>query len=324
MMPPMSMPPAAGERLACVIYNPEAGSSERIQELLDLIGSDPRLELCPTKQEGDSSRFADRAAQEEVGVVIAAGGDGTVREVVSGLMDRREQHPGRPLPDLLVVPMGTGNDLARTLELPDTVPEMLAMLTNGRRRALDVLRWTLRPADGSDAKHGWCINVIAGGFAAKLKETLTPEVKKFWGPLAYARAAFSNVEEIEHPHKLTLSIDGGAPQTTDAINVILGNARYAGGGIEVAPSADPSNGLVELVVITPGGLLDLAEVTAKLLMGEVDESEHTLRASARTITLSAAPAIPFNVDGDPVGEGELSVEVVPGALQVLVPAVSEA
>jgi diacylglycerol kinase (ATP) len=305
----------------CVVYNPGAGSAERIEELHGRQGAGMPLMLCATEAEGDAARHAAQAALDCARAVIAAGGDGTIREVVSGLMEARQRQPGLALPDLLVLPMGTGNDLARTLELPDTTDEVLALLAAGRRRPLDVLRWSLAPAGGEDAKRGWCVNVIAGGFAAKLKGALTPEVKKFWGPLAYARAAFSSMDEVENPHTLTFSVDGGPPQAAEAINVIVANARYAGGGMEVAPQADPSDGRMDLVIITPGeGMLDLAEVTAKLLMGEVDESEHTIVVSARRLRISAAPPIPFNIDGDPAGEGTLEVEVLAAALNVLVPA----
>lgn len=318
---------------ACVVFNPGAGSAERIEELRTLISRDPRMELCPTEGPGDGEKIAQRAARDGVLVVMAAGGDGTIREVVTGLMRthqgasgaarRAAGSPDKPgkapkLPDLLIVPMGTGNDLARTLDLPESTAALLALLEAGRRRALDVLRWSLACTDGS-CKSGWCVNVIAGGFAAKLKRALTPEVKKFWGPLAYARAALGSVDEIEHPHKLSFRVDDGPPQSADAINVIIANARFAGGGVEVAPQADPSDGRLELVVITPGGLLDLAEVTAKLLMGEVETSAHTFTVSARVLEISAEPALPFNIDGDPAGSGTLTVEVVPAALHVLVP-----
>ncbi len=301
----------------CVVFNPEAGTAEGIETLRRDLDNGSGIEFCPTEGPGDAARIAGEAVAATRRVVVAAGGDGTVSQVVNGLMDARA--PGGALPDLLVLPFGTGNDLVRTLELPDTPEECLKLLQTGRRRALDVLRWRLHPTDGGPERSGWCINVVAGGFSAKLKESLTPEIKKFWGPLAYARAAMGSVDELEHPHKLTFRIDDGEARTFEAINVIVANARYAGGGMEVAPAADPSDGRLEFVVITPGDWLDLAGVTAKLLLGEVDQSQHTINISATSVELKAEPAMPFNIDGDPVGEGSLRVEVAPAALNVLVP-----
>lgn len=308
----------AGRAPVCVIYNPSAGTAERIEELRDLLARDGRIELCGTEHAGHGGQLAESAVADARKVIIAAGGDGTVSEIVAGLMDARQVHPASPLPALLIAPMGTGNDLVRTLGLPDTLEENLALLDEGELRPLDVFHWTLTSPDGVPPKQGWGVNVINGGFSAKLREALTPELKKRWGPLAYARAALGSVGELD-PHRLTFRVDDGGEQVTEAINVVVANARFAGGGIEVAPQADPFDGLLELVVILPGNFLDMAEVTTKLLVGDVDDSANTFHVTARRFTLSATPPIPFNIDGDLVGEGILSVEVVPAALQVLVP-----
>ena len=302
----------------CVVFNPNAGSAERVEVLRELVEKNGRIELCRTEARGDAADLAAKAVKDGRQFVLAAGGDGTVSEVVAGLMDAREQDKTRPMPVLLVIPMGTGNDLRRTFDLPEEPAEALALLDAGETRPLDVIRWTLDPHDGGETKRGWCVNVAAGGFAAKLKQVLTPEVKKAWGPLAYGRAALGSAGELV-PHEMTFTVDGGPPQTASIMNVVAANARFAGGGIEVAPHADPSDGLIELVAASPGKWTEMVSVTARLLAGELDESKHVFRVPAKTLVLEGNPPLPFNIDGDFAGEGRLSLEIVPGPLQILVP-----
>ena len=300
------------------MFNPAAGSAERVEQLRALIETDDSFELCKSEGPGHVGELAGNAVRDGRRVVVAAGGDGTISEVVGGLMDAREAEPGREMPHLLVIPMGTGNDFRRTFDLPEELEESVRLFEAGRTKPLDVMRWRLEPADGGEARTGWSVNVVAGGFAAKLTEVLTPEMKKTWGPLAYARAALSSAEVLD-PHATTISIDGGPAQTIDAVNLVVANARFAGGGIEVAPHADPTDGRLDFVAIKPGNFLEYVGVTKDLIAGEVDENDHAYRVSCRSITVEGRPPLPFNVDGDPVGEGRLSVEVVPNALRVLVP-----
>ena len=304
---------------ACVVFNPNAGSAERIELLREAVEANGAVELCSTDAPGDAGKLAAGAVRDGRRVLIAAGGDGTVSEVVAGLMDARQHDPDAPMPALLVVPMGTGNDLCRTFDLPEEPAEALALLDTGRRVPLDVMRYTLEPADGGETKKGWCVNVAAGGFAAKLKQVLTHDLKKRWGPLAYARAAIGSASELD-PHDLTFQVDEHPPQRLDAVNVIVANARFAGGGIEVAPEADPGDGLMEFVVILPGDWMERVDIVANLLAGNLHESGHVIRIPCRRLVLDATPAMPFNIDGDPVGEGKFTLEIIASPLEIIVPA----
>ena len=118
---------------------------------------------------------------------------------------------------------------------------------------------------------------------------------------------------------MTFTVDGGPPQKASVMNVVAANGRFAGGGIEVAPHADPSDGLIELVAASPGKWTEMVSVTARLLAGELDESKHVFRVPAKTLVLEGEPPLPFNIDGEFVGEGRLALEIVPAALQIFVP-----
>ena len=304
----------------CAIFNPNAGSADESAAFESAARERGDVDFCKTDAAGDGAKLAEQRARDGCPVVLAAGGDGTVSEVVTGLMRARESGVN-PLPKLLIVPLGTGNDLARTFELPEEPADVLPLLDDGETAPLDVMRWSLEGDDVKDGRQsGWAINVIAGGFSSKLQAALTKDVKKTWGPLAYVRAGAATADELEKPHDVGLSIDGGRPQKFEAVNVIVANARFAGGGIAVAPMADPGDAQLNLVAISPGeDGLDLASLAASLFTGEIDENEHVINVPGTRFVIDATPPMPFNVDGDKIGSGTMTVEVIPAALQALRP-----
>ncbi len=298
----------------CTIFNPASGSADDADALTALC--ERNGEFCKTGKITDAHDKAADAARDGVDILVVAGGDGTVSAAVSGLMRARDAGV-ETSPALLVVPLGTGNDLARTLGLPLDPVEALDLLNKPtKRRPLDVMRWRLDK--GNDTDGGFAVNVLAGGFSSKIQSSLTPEMKSRWGPLAYMRAALSEAKRLQ-PHTLHLRIDDGEPMERIAWNVVIANARYAGGGISVAREADPSDGQLDLVLTTPGSLVDIAALSARLMVGEVEESELTEHHVGRKFELWAEPDLPFNVDGDIVGQGRLSVEIVSAALTAVVP-----
>lgn len=316
-LPPM-LTEAGSTRAGCVIFNPSAGSADEVEYLKELIELAPSLTFCQTGHEGHATQLAREAVERGDTWVIAAGGDGTVREVAAGIAEAAAARVDKttPVTSMLIVPLGTGNDLARTLELPDSPAEALGLIQFGRTCPLDLYRW--RQGQGAGDWEGWGVNVAAGGFSAKLTDVLTPEMKQRWGPLAYTRAAVASTDALR-PYRVTLQIDAQPPRRMTALNIIVANARYAGGGIQVAPEADTGDGLLDIVVVHPGGVLDLTGLAARFVTGTVLESDLVEHARGRRITIHTEPAMPFNVDGDLVGKGTFTFECVPAAVQVLRP-----
>ena len=312
-------PPRTAGR-GCVVFNPGSGSAHTADAFAAKARGRGDLGFCQTEGAGDAAELAQKSARDGCRVVLAAGGDGTVSGVVTGLMRARAAGVD-PLPDLLVIPLGTGNDLARALGLPDDPCATLDLLDGGAGTApLDVIAWSLDGGGGDDGpREGWAVNVLAGGFSSKLQAALTPEIKKRWGPLAYFRAAVETTSELS-PHRLRISVDGSAPRRLAALNAIVANARYAGGGVDVAPEADPTDGLLDLVVVEPGNALDMAALAARFLAGDILEDEHVETARGRHFVIESEPPMPFNVDGDRTGAGRLDARVEPAALRVIVPA----
>src|SRR5688572_23658173 len=202
----------------CVILNPKSGSAEQAMELEALLERRPATVVRITERPGHATEIAAKALAAGVDLIVAAGGDGTTSEVVTALAGNSSRGT------LGILPLGTGNDLPRTLGLPLDPMEAVELLDAGRRRKLDLVQVSY------EGKENWSINVAAGGFSGEVDEAMTVEMKQRWGPLAYLRSAASIVPDMTR-YDTRIRYDDGAWERVHALNVIVANARTAAGGL---------------------------------------------------------------------------------------------
>ncbi|MFW6199586.1 MAG: diacylglycerol/lipid kinase family protein [Gemmatimonadota bacterium] len=249
---------------------------------------------------------AARAAEDGCGLVVAVGGDGTVNAVVNGLMSVEP-----PRPTLGVLPLGTGNDLARSLGISDGWEDALEILGEQNERDMDVFRVEL----GGRSRYG--ANVSAGGFSGQVDESLTHEDKERWGPLAYLKTALENVTRVQS-YEAVLTADDGEEREIAVCNIVVGNGRWAAGGLPVTPRARMDDGLLDVVVLSTGPVARLGMVAARMAAGRHLEHELVTTFRARALDVRSTPDMRFNVDGELLGAGDIRFEVEPKALRVLV------
>lgn len=264
--------------------------------------------------------------------MVAAGGDGTVNGVVTGLAEVGARCA------LGVLPVGTGNDLARSLGVPLDLEEALDVLDGATPVPMDLARLTRSPgesgrvgggaaaedgvaakdgpAGGDRARHWWFANASAGGMSGRVDDALTPEIKAAWGPLAYLRSA---LDVVSDPRSWNVRVDAGEEGSWegDALNVLVANGRTVAGGIPVAATARLDDGLLDVVVVRPAPLPALAAFASLCLVGKHLDHELVRHFRARRVEVGARPPMTFNVDGEPVGETPFRYEIRPGALRVL-------
>jgi diacylglycerol kinase (ATP) len=288
----------------CVILNPNARSAENTAALREKFGRLGPNEINVTAEPGDARRIAHAAACAGYDVIISAGGDGTLNEVINGVAE--ESSPTR----IAIVPLGTGNDFARSIGLPASIDECLDIIANGQARPIDLVRVT------SDQVR-YFINVSTGGFSGLVDENLTPEIKKTWGPLAYLRSAAAVLPELR-AYKTKITFDETETLELGLHNVIIGNGRYVAGGIPVAPEALVNDGLADVVLIPEKPKTELAILVAQILLGKHLPSKSIVYRRARKVTVRSEPGMWFNVDGELVGNEPASFEVIPGAIQFIV------
>ena len=291
-----------------VICNPGSGGGSWEPEKLRAELGDRKVDWCLT-QGADDAREA--ALEWRAGLLVVAGGDGTVNEVVQGL-------GSAGFPDgvtLALLPTGTGNDLARTLAVPTDLREALETMRAARTRSLDAAR-----VRSEEVGERFFVNVAVGGVGAKVSEAADDEgIKDRWGRLTYSRAFFEAAQGFDSP-KLKLMVDG-EERRIRAVNVVVGNCRYAGGGWPAASRANPKDGLLDLVAVEEAGPSGLLALAKEVLAGrDYLESEGVYFARGRSIGVETDPpgGFGFNVDGELIGCGPAEFSAIPRALKVVV------
>ena len=288
-----------------VILNPKAGSVREIASLTKRLRDLPDTEVLVTTGKTAATRFARKAVERGCDTIVAAGGDGTLNEVVNGIAaDRARVRLG-------LIPLGTGNDFARTIGLPTDFDEAIDVLATGRTRAIDLVRVTSKQVR-------YFINVSAGGFSGLVDEKLTPKMKKTWGPLAYLRCAVASLPQL-HAYRTTISFGRGRRLVVGVYNVIVANGRYAGGGTMIAPRASVDDGLLDVILILERPATDLALLAAQVALGKHLSSKTIVFQRAAKVRVKSRPGMWFNVDGELVGNEPVTFEVLPRALQFVVP-----
>ena len=291
-----------------ILANPNAGRLESREQLeaeaAKLLGHELRFTEAP----GEAERLARESLRDGCRLVVAAGGDGTINEVVNGLSE--DFGSAR----LAILPLGTGNDLARSIGVPADLVEALEVLRQGRVRRLDVVRARFG-ADGGAERY--FLNMATGGFSGDLNEAMDKERKTAWGPFSYLRSAVEAAAEIRS-FEVSIEAEGQEPFTSSAVSAVVANGRYAGGGVPAAPEACVDDGLLDVVIIPALSMGQLAWLMPRMLAGTHLSSEHVRFFRTRRLRIESDPPCPFNLDGEEAGVTPVELEILPGALEVVV------
>jgi diacylglycerol kinase (ATP) len=291
-----------GRRIAVVVRPPSRES--RLQELREAVervrtaGHEVHVEV--TFEAGDAERYARLASQDGYDVVAAAGGDGTVNEVVNGLVGAGGDAA------LAVIPMGTANDFAHGLGLPLDIAQAMQLAAEAPAAELDVARVNDR-----------CfINVSTGGFGAEATRAASRATKRRLGSLAYA----VHGAHLLMRYDLTAAsfrADGQDVYSGRYVFFAVGNSRRTGGGAHVTPRADPGDGKLDIVILCDVSRLDFLTLLPDLRAGTHMESPDVLYLRAHSLEVAAPTPLRVNADGEAVEGTAFSYVVLAEGLRVV-------
>ncbi len=259
-----------------------------------------------TTVEDPGRAMAEQAAVDGADLVLVCGGDGTVRTVCAELAGTGVA--------VGVLPAGTGNLLARNLDVPLYLQAAIDVALNGQDRAIDLVRIS---GDGiPDDEH---FLVMAGmGFDAAIMEGASEEVKAKVGWLAYVVSGLRNL--MYPPVRLEVSVDDGPWTRHRARTVVVGNVGYLTAGMPLLPDAAIDDGILDIVLLHPSRFLSWIPLALRVLRKGKRTDELVNRMTGRKVSIRAGADTPRQLDGDSIGAGrEMHCEVLHGRLLVRVP-----
>ncbi len=304
-----------------IVINPQASKARDANTLAALT---ERAALVLAERDGSPPRLVETASPEAVeplvadalddGVasVVGVGGDGTMRDIARVIS-------GRAVP-LGIIPAGTGNQVAAELGIPLSPLEAVDALERATPHTIDLGELELRRKDGSTERSIFLLG-CGGGFDARLMATTSSTLKRRIGTPAYflqgARLALRMSTT-----RCRLTIDERSLETEAAI-VLVGNlGQLVPGRLGLRLPLDPSDGLLEVIVVSGrgplNGLLGLLDQLRRTELGG-EAGDRSVRLRGRSVTIEPVEPMPLQVDGDYVGEGSLHARIRPAALQVLAP-----
>lgn len=290
-----------------IINGKSAGDPALRSAVGQLRESGHQLDVRVTWEGGDAARYAAEATRDGIDVVIAGGGDGTVNEVVGGVLSTEEQEQLNTA--IAVVPYGTANDFAAGCGIP--IGDPLAALKLAAAGAAV-------PIDVGRANDSYFVNVASGGFGAEVTVNTPPDLKKALGGAAYSlMGVVTAAKATPHPGRATLP--DGTSQSGDVLVMTAANGRQCGGGQQVAPRAYLNDGLLDFLIVHDIDIQSFGQVLRELMTLGDESNELVSYLQLPTLKLEFDDPFQVNLDGEPVRTNVYEFSVIPKAIRFVLP-----
>ncbi|OWJ66768.1 lipid kinase [Inquilinus limosus] len=285
-------------RRALFLVNPKASRAETGLDTVIRTLTDGGVE--PVRPLNDDVDTLIRRHARAVECVIVGGGDGTLNRAAPALMET-----GLPLG---ILPLGTANDLARTLELPADPAAAAQVIVDGRLRSIDLGEVNGRPF----------FNVASLGMSVELAKSLDGNTKKRWGRFGYALAALRLVRRLER-FSAEIRTDDGKVIRGKSIQIAVGNGRYYGGGMSIAEDAAPDDGMLDLYSIEVDHWMWLALMYPSFRAGRHGRWDEVHALRCRSVEIRTRRPRDVNTDGEVTTQTPARFRVLPKAIRVYTP-----
>ncbi len=270
----------------------------------------PPFEVWQTTHQGHGRELALKAVDQGFQTVVVHGGDGTINEVINGLLagEKKETY-------LALLPKGTGADLVRTLGISHSLLKAARQILQGSPHPIDIGRVQFTDLEGLPAQRVFA-NVTDVGFGGDLVRYVNSHSKRMGGRLSFLRGLLVTLFRYRNK-TIEVTLDGRERWTTRASSIVVANGQYFGGGMWVAPEARVNDGLLDIVVVGDVSKWDVLTNTRRLYQGTLAEHPKVKTFKAGTVELASEQEVFIDLDGELVGRLPAKFQILPRKLPVI-------
>ena len=269
---------------ARIIYNPTSGREavrKHLPEVLEILeNAGYEASAHATTCEGDAIEAARLAVERRYDLVVAAGGDGTISEVVNGMAEQEYR------PKLGIIPVGTTNDFARALQIPRDIVAAAKIIAQGDRIPIDIGRMNEK----------YFINIGGGGSLTELTYDVPSKLKTVLGQLAYYLKGIEMLPSLKATN-MSIEYDGKLFEG-EAMLFLIGLTNSIGGFEKLAPDASINDGMFSLLILKKTNLADLIRIASFALRGEHIHDPKVIYTQANRIKVQSDEKVLLNLDGE--------------------------
>jgi YegS/Rv2252/BmrU family lipid kinase len=264
-----------------------------------------------TAAAGDARHFAQQATDDGCPVIIAVGGDGTIHEVINGMLASKRY--SRDAIRLAILPNGTGNDFARNIHSSKKTDHLFQRLQQGRTRTIDIGHAQYADVQGIPAEH-YFINVMDVGLGGCVAKRVNQFKKSRWSFLAYQRAIISSLpfyrKQLVNVSSDNLSYHG------PALSIVIANGRWFGNGLCIAPEAELDDGQLEVTLLGNVGFFEYLWYLPLVLRGKKIQHKEVRYNKTNHLSIDT-PNSPLELDGEFLGYTPCNITIVPRAIELI-------
>ncbi|MFE4713216.1 diacylglycerol kinase [Paenibacillus sp. NPDC056722] len=290
-------------KTARLIYNPTSGREEMKKRLADILD---RLDVggietsChATTGEGDATAAAADAVERGYDLIIAAGGDGTLNEVINGMAEKPN------LPPLGVLPLGTTNDFARAMGIPKNWEESVDMIIRQQSRLIDL----------GKANDRYFINIAGGGSLTELTYEVPSRLKTMMGQLAYYLKGIEKMASLS-PQELIIRANGQSVIHDEFMLFLIANTNSVGGFEKLAPDARIDDGLFDVIAVKKCNLAEFIRLVSLTIRGEHLQDRRVVYFRTDAMEVTSPGHVQLNLDGELGGSLPGHFRILPQHLRI--------
>ena len=297
-----------------LVVNPKSANGQTGKDLGALIARarvllGDAVEVKVTERPGHATTLTIEALEAGADCVVSVGGDGTNNEVVNGFI-RPDGTARRPEARFAFVPMGTGGDFRRTFGFDKDVDRALVR-AKGPGVATDVGMLDLTGHDGQGVRRAY-LNIASAGLSG-IVDKMVNSTSKALGPLSFAAGSLKGLLAF-HPYDMTVTVDGTVFHQGQAALVTAANGKFFGGGMQVSPGSDTSDGMLDVVCLPAWGRAAFVAHAVRLYQGDIRDAPGVTHVRGREVRMVSREEVLLDVDGEQPGRLPATFRVLPGAV----------